>query len=197
MNPNESCLIETVTTQAGYFTSRQARDCGYSWALLSHHAATGRFVRARRGLYRLRDYPSSTHEEVMAAWLAAGPGAVISHESALAILGVGDTVPDRIHVTVPRSSRGSRRPRGVAVHTSEQSLPPYDVVVRNGMRVTAPVRTIIDVTRAGLGPDLVSQAINELIDRGLATDDQVCTAANRQGGRVSRTIRDLMAPDTG
>jgi len=196
MNPNESCLIETVTTQAGYFTSRQARDCGYSWALLSHHAATGRFVRARRGLYRLRDYPSSTHEEVMAAWLAAGPGAVISHESALEILGVGDTVPDRIHVTVPRSSRGSRRPRGVAVHTSEQSLPPQDVVVRNGMRVTAPVRTIIDVTRAGLGPDLVSQAINELIDRGLATDDQVCTAANRQGGRVSRTIRDLMAPDT-
>src|SRR5450756_1784216 len=195
MNPNESCLIETATTQAGYFTSRQARDCGYSWALLSHHAATGRFVRARRGLYRLRDYPSSTHEEVMAAWLAAGPGAVISHESALEILGVGDTVPDRIHVTVPRSSRGSRRPRGVAVHTSEQSLPPQDVVVRNGMRVTAPVRTIIDVTRAGLGPDLVSQAINELIDRGLATDDQVCTAANRQGGRVSRTIRDLMAPD--
>lgn len=197
MNPNESCLIETATTQAGYFTSRQARDCGYSWALLSHHAATGRFVRARRGLYRLRDYPSSTHEEVMAAWLAAGQGAVISHESALEILGVGDTVPDRIHVTVPRSSRGSRRPRGVAVHTSEQSLPPQDVVVRNGMRVTAPVRTIIDVTRAGLGPDLVSQAINELIDRGLATDDQVRTAANRQGGRVSRTIRDLMAPATG
>lgn len=197
MNPNESCLVEIASTQAGYFTSRQARDCGYSWALLSHHAATSRFVRARRGLYRLRDYPFSTNEEVMAAWLAAGPGTFISHESALEIFGVGDTIPDRIHITVPRSSRGSRRPRGVAVHTSEQPPPPQDVIIRNGMRVAAPVRTIIDVTRAGLAPDLISRVIKEMIDRGLATADQVRTAANNQGGRVWRTIRGSMATGTG
>jgi len=193
MKPIEGCLIEVATAQAGYFTSRQARDCGYSYALLSHHAATGRFVRAQRGLYRLRDYPSSLHEDVMAAWLAAGAEAVVSHESALDILGVGGSIPNRVHLTVPRSKRGSRRPRGVVVHTSEQLLEADEVVLRNGMRVTAPVRTIMDVARAGLGPDLVSNAATQIINRGQATRDQMRSAANLQGGRVARLIRDLLA----
>jgi predicted transcriptional regulator of viral defense system len=191
MNPIECCLIEVATAQAGYFTSAQARDCGYSWALLSHHAATGRFVRARRGLYRLRDFPSSPHEEAMAAWLAAGPDAVISHESALDILGVGDTIPDRVHVTVPRSRRGSRRPRGVVMHTSEQPPAAEDIVVRSGMRVTGPTRTIIDVARSGLGPDQIARVINQSIERGLGTRDQILASASMQGGRVWRLIRDL------
>lgn len=193
MKPNESCLVEVATAQAGYFTTRQAHDCGYSYALLSHHSATGRFVRARRGIYRLRDYPSSQHEDVMAAWLAAGPEAIVSHESALDILGAGDSIPNRVHLTVPRSKRGSRRARGVVVHTSEQLPDEGDVVLRNGMRVTAPVRTIMDVARAGLGPDLVSNAAEQIINRGLATGDQMRSAANLQGGRVWRIIRDLLA----
>jgi predicted transcriptional regulator of viral defense system len=193
MKSTESCLIEVATAQAGYFTTRQARDCGYSYALLSHHAATGRFIRARRGIYRLRDYPTSTHEDVMAVWLAAGPKAIVSHESALEILGVGDSIPNRVHLTVPRSKRGSVRPRGVVVHTSEQLPDADDVVLRSGMRVTAPVRTIMDVARAGLGPDLVSNAAKQIINRGLATDEQMRSAANLQGGRVWRIIRDLLA----
>lgn len=193
MKSTESCLIEVATAQAGYFTTRQARDCGYSYALLSHHAATGRFIRARRAIYRLRDYPTSTHEDVMAVWLAAGPKAIVSHESALEILGVGDSIPNRVHLTVPRSKRGSVRPRGVVVHTSEQLPDADDVVLRSGMRVTAPVRTIMDVARAGLGPDLVSNAAKQIINRGLATDEQMRSAANLQGGRVWRSIRDLLA----
>jgi predicted transcriptional regulator of viral defense system len=193
MKSTESCLIEVATAQAGYFTTRQARDCGYSYALLSHHAATGRFIRARRGIYRLRDYPTSTHEDVMAVWLAAGPKAIVSHESALEILGVGDSIPNRVHLTVPRSKRGSVRPRGVVVHTSEQLPDADDVVLRSGMRVTAPVRTIMDVARAGLGPDLVSNAAKQIINRGLATDEQMRSAANRQGGRIWRIISDLLA----
>ena len=193
MNPIESCLIEVATAQAGYFTTRQARECGYSYALLSHHAATGRFVRARRGIYRLRDYPSSVHEDVMAMWLAAGSKAIVSHESALDILGVGDSIPNRVHLTVPRSKRGSVRPRGVVVHTSEQVPDADDVVLRSGMRVTAPVRTIMDVARSGLGPDLVSNAAKQIINRGLATGDQMRSAASLQGGRVWRIIRDLLA----
>jgi predicted transcriptional regulator of viral defense system len=196
MNPIESCLTEVATAQAGYFTAGQARVCGYSYALLSHHAATGRFVRAKRGLYRLRDYPSSLHEDVMAAWLAAGAQAVVSHESALDLLGVGDSIPNRIHITVPRSKRGSHRPKGVVVHTSERPPDPEDVVLRSGIRVTAPVRTIIDVARAGLGPDLVSNAARQIINRGLATSEQLRSAANLQGGRVWRMIRELPAEGT-
>src|SRR2546421_11408066 len=118
MKPDEICLSQTASAQSGYFTTKQALDCGYSWALLSHHSSTGRFIRAKRGLYRLRDYPSSPHEEVMAAWLAAGPTAVVSHETALDLLGVADIIPDRIHIPIPRSKRWIGKPPMVFVHTS-------------------------------------------------------------------------------
>jgi len=51
----------------------------------------------------------------------------------------------------------------------------------------------MDVARAGLGPDLVSNAAKQIINRGLATGDQMRSAANLQGGRVWRIIRDLLA----
>ena len=69
--PDLSELFGVASEQAGYFTAAQAHACGYSKQLPSHHAASGRFIRLRRGLYRLHDYPSSRYEEVMAARLAA------------------------------------------------------------------------------------------------------------------------------
>src|SRR5690242_4300023 len=104
--PDHACLFATASEQHGYFTSAQARGCGFTRFLLARHAATGRFIRVRRGLYRLRDYPSSPREEVVAAWLAVGKdAAVVSHASALDLLGLSDVVPDLVHLTVPRSKR--------------------------------------------------------------------------------------------
>jgi len=191
-NPNQRCLFETATGQAGYFTAAQARACGYSWALLSHHAANGRFVRVRRGLYRLRDYPSSPREEVMAAWLAAGSGAVVSHESALDLLGLTDVIPDQIHLTVPRSTRGRRPPRALAIHTSERPPDGAEVVIRDGMRVTGAARTITDMARAGLAPDQLSIAVNQALVRGLTTRDQILSAAHNQGARVLQSVGRLL-----
>lgn len=107
----------------GYFTARQAHGYGFSRANLSHHAASGRFVRVARGLYRLKGYPSSPYEEVLRAWLSLGKdSAVVSHESALDLLGISDVVPDQVHVTLPRTYRGRRKMPGVRVHTA--NLPP-------------------------------------------------------------------------
>ena len=144
--PDAAGLFLLASEQAGYFTSAQAHDYGYSKQLLAHHAGTTRFQRVRRGLYRLRDYPTSPREEVMAAWLAAGKEqAVVSHESALELLGLSDVVPTAIHLLVPRDRRWFRPPPGVTLHTTTYPLDPQEVVVRLGMRVTAPVRTILDV----------------------------------------------------
>ncbi len=188
----DRCLFETATGQAGYFTAGQARACDYSWALLSHHAARGRFIRVRRGLYRLRDYPSSPREEVMAAWLAAGPGAVVSHESALDLLGLTDVIPDRINLTVARSTRGRRPPRALVIHTAEQPPDGGEVVIRDGMRVTGAARTIADMARTGLAPDQLSTAVRQAIARGLTTRDQLLSAAYKQGTRASQLIRSLL-----
>ena len=104
---------------AGVRYRRPGAGRGYSPALLSHHARSGRFLRERRGLYRLREYPSSPREEVTAAWLAARPEhAVVSHESALDLLDLSEIIPNVIHLTVPRSRRGLEAPPGILLHTT-------------------------------------------------------------------------------
>src|SRR5271166_5325685 len=117
--PSHAGLFELASEQGGYFTAAQARARGFSKALVAHHAKSGRFIRVRQGLYRFREYPTSPREDVIAAWLATGrETAVVSHESALDILGLSDVVPEVVHLTVPRAKRYRTASRGVAVHTT-------------------------------------------------------------------------------
>jgi hypothetical protein len=113
--------------QSGYFTVEQARRHGVSSQLLNHHVRRGRFERVRRGLYRVRGFPSSQHDELREKWMGVGMDkAVLSHESALSLLELSDNVPDKVHLLVPRRSRGLRRPPGVVIHThpdDERSAP--------------------------------------------------------------------------
>jgi predicted transcriptional regulator of viral defense system len=184
----EDCVFETAAGQAGYFTAAQAHECGYSWALLSYHATNGRFIRTRRGLYRLRQYPSAPREEVVAAWLAAGPDAVVSHESALDLLDLADIIPDSIHVTVARVRRSLRRQPGVTLHTATQPPEGDEVVTRYGIRVTSAARTILDTAQSGVAPDQVVQAVRQALERGLVSRDRLMAAARDRGGTVERLI---------
>jgi predicted transcriptional regulator of viral defense system len=185
-------LFEIASEQGGYFTAAQAQTCGYSRALLAHHAKSGRFIRIRQGLYRFREYPSSPREEVIAAWLAAGRETVVSHESALDILGLSDVVPEVVHLTVPRSRRYRSASPGVAIHTTTRRLGKPDVVVRDGIRVTAPARSIIDAAEAGTAPEQIMAAVSQALDRGMATESKLLGVAKTRGGRVERLVRQIL-----
>ena len=191
VGPDAERLFEIASGQAGYFMAEQARECGYSWSLLSHHVKMGRFARERRGLYQFQQYPSSSREEVIAAWLGVGPEvAVVSHESALDLLGLSDVVPRTVHLTVPRSKRPRHpTPRGVTVHTTTRALAPDDVVIRSGARVTAAARSIVDGAQAGTAPEQIVLAVREALRRGLTTQDRLIAAAGNRSERVRRLIR--------
>ncbi len=186
--PDWEALFATASEQAGYFTAAQGRTAGYSWKLLSYHAKNGRFVRVARGLYRLRDYPSSPREELIAAWLRLAPDAAVSHESALEALGLSDVIPDTIHLTVPRARRKLSRTPGVSIHTTIRPLEGSDVLTRDGVRLTAPARTIVDVAEAGAAPEQVVLATRQAVERGLTTPARVRAAARSR----SRRVRDLI-----
>jgi predicted transcriptional regulator of viral defense system len=188
--PDRRCVFEVASGQAGYFTAGQAARCGFSRASLSYHARTGRFLRIRRGLYRIAEYPSSPREDLIAAWLAAGRNdAVVSHESALDLLGLSDVIPDRVHLTVPRSKRYRPAGQGVAIHTTTRPPAPGDVLTRDGVAVTSPARSIVDAAEAGTAPEQVVRATREAVERGLATRAQLLTAAQGRGGRVERLLQ--------
>jgi len=186
--PDHEALFAVASAQAGCFTTAQAAAQGFSSALLSHHVRSGRFARIARGLYRLRDYPAQPGDEVVAAWLRQAPDAVVSHESALEVLGLADTIADRVHLTVPRSRRRLAPQDGVVIHTTTHLLDGSDTVSRRGMRVTGPARTIADVAAAGVAPDQVTAAVRAALARGMTTSSLLRQAASARGRRVQRLV---------
>lgn len=183
-------LYRLAESQAGYFTAQQALAAGMDRSTLRHHARPGgRYERARRGLYRLRHFPSSPHEHVMAGRLPLrDAGAVVSHESALELHGLSDVIPDAVHLSLPRSERGQRRRAGVRLHTLNR--PPGKAEVRSiaGLPVTSPERSIVDVLETGAQPEQVELAVRQALERGLTTPRRLRAAASTRSARVRKFI---------
>lgn len=179
--------------QSGYFTVEQARQHGVSRQLLNHHIRQGRFERIRRGLYRIRGFPTAQHDDIREKWMAVGMDkAVASHESALALLDLSDTIPDRVHLLVPRQHRGLRRPPGAVIHTRPDGEK-VATVWREGMPLTAPARTLVDVADS-LQPEQAAMAIEQALSRGLLTARQLLREAERRGKK--RSIEALLSEHT-
>lgn len=183
-------LYRLTEAQAGYFTSAQALAVGMDPSTLSYHARPGgRYVRVRRGLYRLRHFPSSPFEHVVAAWLPLRQAdAVVSHASAMELYGLSDVIPEVVHVSVPRSKRGQRPRPGVLIHTVVEPLESWEVRTVEGVAVTSPERSIVDSLEAGEQPEQIDLAIRQALDRGLTSKRRLRAAA---AGRPSR-VRELV-----
>jgi len=93
----------------------------------------------------------------MAAVLACGSGAVLSHRSAAALWGFGNEHPNYIDVSVTRPSEA--RLTGVRCHR-RPSLPSSEVDLRLNIPLTQPVRTFLDLATV-TGPKTLERAINE------------------------------------
>ncbi|MGI8983232.1 MAG: type IV toxin-antitoxin system AbiEi family antitoxin domain-containing protein, partial [Acidimicrobiales bacterium] len=92
--------------QHGVFGRGQAVALGVTPSAVQHRLRTGRWELVRPGLYRLPGSPRTWEQRLMAVTLAAGPGAVASHCSSAALLGLaGFRRTGRFDVTIPRSRR--------------------------------------------------------------------------------------------
>jgi predicted transcriptional regulator of viral defense system len=166
-HPSWDRLFETAAAQQGLFTTKQAAEAGYSPQLLVHHLHAGKVVRLQRGIYRLVHFPAGEHEELLAAWLWSEQAGVSSHETALALHGLSDVLPARIHLTLPESwrHRRFRVPRGVVLHHAE--IPEEDRSWIGAVPVTSPRRSLNDCAKDGLSPEFLRQAARQALRRGL------------------------------
>lgn len=194
--PNHEGLYRLAEEQAGYFTTAQAAEYGFSRALLAHHARPGgRFERVDHGLYRVRLFPSSPQDEIVAAWVAVGPDvAVVSHESALELYDLSDVMPSAVHLTVPRKDRWRKASPWIRLHTTSEPLEGADVERRGGVRVTSPERTLLDVAKSGIGPEQLQLAIRQALERGLVTAGSLRRSAERYGGRARAVVERTVEP---
>ena len=167
--PNWDLLFETASAQEGYFTTRQAAEVGYSSQLLLKHIRAGRVERTRRGIYRLVHFPAGEHEELVIAWLWSDRTGVVSHQTALALHELSDVLPAHVHLTLPRAwrSRRFRIPDGVVLHHAD--VPSDDRAWFGAVPTTNPRRTLNDCAHEDLPPDLLRQAAQQAVRRGLVT----------------------------
>ena len=160
--PDVRALEAEAYQQSGFFTSEQAHKHGVSRQLLNHHLRQGRFERVRRGLYRVRGFPRSQHDDIREKWMAIGMDkAVVSHESALRLLELSDHIPDEVHLLVPRRYRGLRRAPGVVLHTHADDEK-VATTWGDAMPVTAPARTLVDVADR-LQPEQAAMAARQAL----------------------------------
>jgi predicted transcriptional regulator of viral defense system len=189
-------LFELAAGQGGHFTAAQAREIGYSYQAQAHHVRAGNWIRVDRGIFRLAEWIPGIHDD-LARWTLWSKGrAVVSHESALAVHGVGEFESARVHLTVP--ARFSMRDPAVVPHRAD--LPDVDVVQRDGFRVTTLVRSLIDLAALSPDEDQLARAIQEARDAGLLTFRQLRERAEQIGDGaalyIERAIHRIPAEGT-
>lgn len=170
-------LLDLAALQQGYFTARQARDQGFSHQSQKYHVDHGDWERVDHGLFRLRNWPTSNDDHLVRWHLWSGGSAVVSHDTALALHGLGDVNPARVHLTVPPGFR--KRSDSVVLH--RQDVPDDDVQWQEGYRVTRPTRAIAESAADGLGQELVTGSVADMLDKGLATRRRLRETAARLG----------------
>jgi len=165
-------VLGIAADQLGYVTTAQAAERGVSADAIRMMAKRNALERVSRGVYRVPTFPTSPYASYMEAslWPARSRG-VICHESALALYGLSDANPTRIHITVPKRFRIRREiPRHLRVHHGV--LGADEIRLFEAIPVTTPVRTIRDCYEVGVGPSLLRQAIDDAQREGYLSRSQ-------------------------
>jgi predicted transcriptional regulator of viral defense system len=165
--PSWDRLFEIAVAQDGLFTTQQAADAGYSPQLIAHHLRSRRMLRVHRGIYRLVHFPAGQRDELVIAWLWSDRAGIFSHETALSLHGLSDVLPAHLHLTLPDEwrRRRFRTPSGVTLHHAD--IAPADRAWYGSVLITNPRRSLNDSARAGLSPELLQQATQQALRRGL------------------------------
>ena len=196
--PTKTTLRELVALaqgQGGYFTAKQAAGIGYNYPHLDYHVRVGNFERAGHGIYRLPEIPLAEHDDLirLSLWSrdrADAPQAVASHQTALAVHGLSDLLPSKIHLTVPATFRKSP-PKGVVLHRASGTT---DAEEREGFQVTTPLRTLMDIaTDEMVSEEHLRKALQEAIERGMVRKSSLAAVAKKlpPANRLSRLVASL------
>lgn len=164
--------------QQGLLTWSQLIGLGFSAHAIKHRIRKGRLRRVHPTVYAVGWGELSTERTWMAAVLACGTDALLSHSSAAALWDIG-RIAAQPEITVP--AHRHPHPAGVRVHRT-MTLQPEDLCVHHGIPVTSPIRTLIDLaTRLSL-PSLEA-AINAADKHDLVDPDALRAAIERRPGQ--------------
>jgi hypothetical protein len=162
---------------------------GFSEEAVEHRLATGRLHLVSPGVYAVGRPDLTAHGRWMAAVLACGVGAVLSHRSAAELWGIGYEEAKRIDVSIRRKSKIRRK--GIKVR-ARPALDSQSVVVRFGIPVTHPIQTLIDLATE-LKILRLERAVNEADKLDLVDPETLRRALDGYVGMPGvRTLRTML-----
>ena len=180
-------LYEIAEEQQGFFTTKQAKAAGFAENTHPYHVQAGNWIRERRGIYRLANFPQGERPDLMLWYLwsrnrAEVPQGVYSHQTALSLEDLSDTMPAKLRMTVPSTfRRNCEIPRALLLHYAD--IPETDIEIVHGVRVTNTMRTILDLLVQGEMPvALLRQALREGLRRGVIRRGEIAEARKRIRG---------------
>lgn len=181
-------LHKVAFGQSGYFSAAQAKEVGYSYQAQKYHVDHGNWLRVDRGLFRLPEWPSGP-ADTYARWvLWSGGVGVISHDSALAVHGLSDVNPARVHLTVPVGFRA--RDDAVILHTGR--LADRDIERRGSWQLTSVDRTLLDIADGDTSQEIVDQTVSDALERSMTTPRRLlrltANASDRAALRLERAL---------
>jgi very-short-patch-repair endonuclease len=140
MSVLDTLIGRLASRQHGVVALWQLTALGISTSAVSRRVADGRLRRLHRGVYAVGQIGRKGWW--MAAVLACGPGAILSHRDAATLWGLRDCSRTAIDVTVPASGRRSRA--RLTIHVAGE-LRPDDRAEVDGIPVTSVARTLLDL----------------------------------------------------
>jgi very-short-patch-repair endonuclease len=188
-------LAALARTQHGVVATWQLHALGISNEAARARTRTGRLHRIHRGVYAVGHRDLSRHGRWMAAVLAHGPDAVLSHWDAAALWSLRPTARGAVHVTVPASGR--RASAAIQVH-NVRGLDSRDLTRLNGIPVTSVDRTLLDLAELA-SPQELRLALEaadrrELLD-GREVDAVIARNPGRHGiARLRAALQTLQGP---
>jgi very-short-patch-repair endonuclease len=175
-------IARLARVQHGIVRREQVLAAGLNRGALEYRVQVGRLIPVHRGVFAVGHLPTSPHARAMAAVMACGPGAVLSHRSAAALWDIEPRWRDPIEVT----ARGRRRHPGIRVHRA--ALDERDVTDHHGIPVTSAARTLLDLADV-LDDAALTRAVNDArLNRRLALDT-LAELLERSPGRATTRLR--------
>jgi predicted transcriptional regulator of viral defense system len=187
--------------QHGVVAAWQLVIAGYSHRAIHDRARAGRLHRIHRGVYSVGHGRPTPRGRWMAAVLACGREAVLSHRSAAALWDIRPSPSVRAGIDVTAPGRSRRGRAGIALH-SVRTLDPRDRAILDGIPVTSLHRTLLDYAELA-SPRQLTAAFEAAERRDLLDlaeiDELIARSPGRRGIKRLRALAEDHrgpAPDT-
>ena len=178
-------ISQLAEGQQGYATRQQLLALGVSGDSIRRRVEAGEWIARYAGVYAIGHRSPGPIASAAVAVLACGEDALLSHDSAAALWGLGRW-PTRHEVIAPHK----RRRKGIVSHRST-TLYAHDVTVHYGIPVTSPVRTICDIA-----PRRTDDQLLQAVDEARINSYLGPTALDELLLRCPR-LNNLIGPDSG